>query len=117
MRSSATLAQCFTSSFTLIWFTTLPSTRFSSAQHRCCGEMRYMVVHRQPESSSVMTRFVRIVLRQPVDQVNFGADGELRSRRRVLHDVLMMWSVEPMPSAFWQTSQRHSGWTMTWMPG
>src|SRR5581483_700674 len=57
MRSSATLAQYFTSSLTLIWFTTFPSTRFSRAQHRCCGEMRNMVVHRHPESSSVITFF------------------------------------------------------------
>ena len=28
---------------------------FSSTQHKCCGEMRNMVVHRQPESSRVMT--------------------------------------------------------------
>src|SRR6266550_4047358 len=35
----------------------LPSARFSRAQQRCCGEMRNMVVQRQPESSSVITFF------------------------------------------------------------
>jgi hypothetical protein len=33
---------------------TSPSTRFSSTQHRCCGEMRNMVVQTQPGSSRVM---------------------------------------------------------------
>src|SRR5271167_2714582 len=53
--SSATRAHDLTLFLTLIGFTTLPSTRFSSAQHRCCGDMRNMVVQRQPESSKVMT--------------------------------------------------------------
>src|SRR6185437_5721440 len=57
IRSSATFAQRFTSSRTLIWLTMFPSTRFSSVQHKCCGEMRNMVVHRHPESSSVITFF------------------------------------------------------------
>src|SRR5437660_11651580 len=57
IRSNATFAQCFTSSRTLIWFTMFRSTRFSNVQHKCCGEMRNMVVHRHPESSSVMTFF------------------------------------------------------------
>ena len=30
---------------TLIWFTTLPSTRFSRLQARCCGSMRAIVEH------------------------------------------------------------------------
>ena len=37
-----------------------------------------MVVHRQPESSSVMIVLVGILLGQTIDQVNLGADGERR---------------------------------------
>src|SRR5580698_7051670 len=118
MRSRATRAQCLTLRLTWIWLTTRPSTRFSRAQARCCGLMRYMVVQRQPESSRVMiflpsaakrlarrlTRWISV----PMAKVEpDGASSTIWMRRSVL----------PRASAFWQTSQRHSGWTMTWMPG
>ena len=66
--------------------TTRPSTRFSSAQARCCGLMRYMVVQRQPVSSrrDDALAFGGKPARQPVDQVNLGADGEHRACRSLL---------------------------------
>ena len=86
IRSSATLAQCFTLARTWMRLTTRPSTRFSSAQARCCGLMRYMVVQRQPVSSSVMMllAFGGKAAGHAVDQVNLRADGKYRSRRRLL---------------------------------
>src|SRR5262249_22574178 len=106
--SRATRAQRFTLSLTLIWLTMLPSTRFSSAQHRCCGDIRNMVVQRHPESSSVLTclsgfslarRFTRWISVPMANEVPAGASST----------TLMRWSVEPISSAFRQTSQRHSG--------
>src|SRR3970040_576161 len=55
IRARATRAQCLSSSGTSIRFTTRPSTRFSSAQQRCCGVMRNIVVHTQTFGSSEMT--------------------------------------------------------------
>src|SRR5208283_849688 len=40
MRSSATRAQRLVSESTATWFTTSPSTRLSSVQQRCWGEIR-----------------------------------------------------------------------------
>ena len=45
MRSSAMRASSASCAGTLIWFTTLPSARFSSVHARCCGSMRCMVEH------------------------------------------------------------------------
>src|SRR5438045_6814784 len=66
IRSNATLDQYFTWSATRMRLTTLPSTRFSSAHARCCGEIRNIVVHRHPESSSVMTFFLCSAKRLPM---------------------------------------------------
>src|SRR5205814_10476763 len=66
IRSNATLDQYFTWSATRMRLTTLPSTRFSSAHARCCGEIRNIVVHRHPKSSSVMTFFLCSAKRLPM---------------------------------------------------
>src|ERR1700757_4816202 len=106
MRSSATRAHCFTSSSTLMRLTTLPSTRFSSDHARCCGEIRYIVVHRHPESSSVTTclpsgakcfasRLTRWI---SVPTAKLEPSGAFST-------TSIMRSVEPIASAFWQTSQ------------
>ena len=77
-----------------------------------------MVVHRQPESSRVMTFFpsaanslpMRLTRWISVPTAKLVPDGASRI-------IFSRPSVEPMPSAFWQTSQRHSGCTITRMPG
>lgn len=45
MRSIASLAGTASCAGTLMRFTTLPSTRFSSVHARCCGSIRCMVEH------------------------------------------------------------------------
>ncbi len=52
MRSSATRAHSAVSASTVIRFTTLPSTRFSSTQHRWAASMRNIVEHGQMSGSS-----------------------------------------------------------------
>ena len=85
MRSSATRAQCFTSSFTLIWFTTLPSTRFSK---RPAQMLRRDTKHGRAQAAGIVERndflaLGRKLFAHAIDQMDFRAHGEHGSRRRV----------------------------------
>jgi len=66
-----------------------------------------MVVHRQPESSSVMNLlpFRGKFFAHAIHQMNFRSDSEHCSRG-CLSNHFEQASVEPIPSAFWQTSHR-----------
>ena len=119
MRSSATRAQCFTFLRTWMRLTTRPSTRFSRAQRQV---LRADAVHGRAQAAVVFERDDLLALGgeppgQPVHEVNLGADGEAGPLRAPLRPERSAARSSPSASAFWHTSQRHSGWTITWIPG
>src|SRR5437588_791560 len=116
MRCRATRAHSAVPGSTVMRFTTLPSSRFSSNQHRWAASMQNIVEHGQMRGSSENT-------------VLFGCSAANRCTRWIsvpmasvepagaASTALMMESVEPTWSASSTTSWAHSGWTTTWTPG
>jgi len=80
-------------------FASRPCPRQGFQSPVCCGEMRNMVVHRQRESSSVITFFPSAAefLAHAVDQVNFSAHPECRARWRWPHCVSSEESAGVLP--------------------
>ena len=118
MRSSATWAHAASSASTVIWLTTLPSTRFSSTQARCG---RVDAEHGRARADQRVERDDRLVR---ASRRRAAARGGSRWRRAMVEPAgaasstaRMMKSVEPTWSASSHTSWAHSGWAITMPSG
>src|SRR4029077_11418579 len=116
MRSNATFANSRVCSSTEIWFTIFPAARFSSAHSRCCGVIRNIVVHTHTLGSSditlrsfisLLSRFTKWISVPTAHSLPTGAASI----------AFTIPSVEPISSASCATSNRHSGCTITRIPG
>ena len=69
------------SSSTWTTLTGVPAASFSNDQQRWAKSIRYMVAHMQTIGEREVDLLLGMILFEPVDQMEFGADGPLGSCR------------------------------------
>lgn len=116
MRSSAMRASSASCAGTLIWFTTLPSARFSSVHARCCGSMRCMVEHMHTVGS---TEFILNTITNAPPNTHWLVGTELnlvnRLAEEVKHEGKIVQFMAPtvcMCSTMQRIDPQHLAWTL-----